>query len=167
MGSGTSRIGIVCALGLGLLLWPGATPASSARRGGPAFGPGQGQEVVNGSYYCDGTVYTDEQAAQVSANVFLSATSGITDGLFGAAQNSANVPADLDAMAAICEDHVGEVLAQVPAICTLGPVAHEGGEFGNGANVVVRFDFSCQGTRDEVIGVIGGFSRLSLTARLP
>jgi hypothetical protein len=158
---------MVCAIGFGFLLWPSTSPAGNARRGAPAFLPARGQEVVNGSYFCDGTVYTDEQAARVSAAAWLSATSGITSGFYNSSQSSVEVPADLDTMAEICAAHIGQVLSQVPAICTLGPVEHERGEFGNGASTVSRFDFSCQGTRDEVIGVIGGFSRLSLTARTP
>jgi hypothetical protein len=122
---------------------------------------------VAGSYRCDGTVYTDDQVASVGANAFLSATSGITSGYFGTSQRSTDVPADLDAMAAVCDAHVGHVASQVPSICTLGPIERERGEFANGRSTVTGFDLSCQGTRDEVIGVIGGFGRLSLTARLP
>jgi hypothetical protein len=167
MGSTTSRIAIVCALGFGFLLWPSTSPADDVRRGTPAFRPAQGQEVVTGSYTCDGTVFTDDQAANVSAGAYLNATSGITSGFYGTSQRSTEVPADLDAMAEICEAHISHVLSQVPSICTLGPIEREQGEFGNGASTVSRFDFSCQGTRDEVIGVIGGFSRLVLTVPLP
>jgi hypothetical protein len=143
------------------------SPAGDARHRAPAFLSARGQEVVNGFYSCNGTVYTDEQAANVSVYAWLSATSGITSGFSGASQSSVEVPADLDAMAKICEAHISQVLSQVPSICTLGPIERERGEFGNGASTVSRFDFSCQGTRDEVIGVIGGFSRLSLTVRIP
>lgn len=162
-----SRIAMVCGLAAGLLLWPISTPADDARRGGGPFRSAQGQEVVNGSYSCDGTVYTDEQPASVTAGAFMSATSGITNGFFGTSQNSTDVPADLDAMAGICENHIGSVLAEVPSICALGPVERERGAFGNGSTVVARFDFSCQGTRDQVIGVIGGFSRIPLGALTP
>lgn len=167
MGSTASRIAIVCAWGCGLLISPAASRADDARRGAPAFRTDQGQEVVTGSYGCNGTVYTDDQSAQVSAGAFVSATSGITADFFGTRQRSLEIPADLDAMAEICEAHISHVLSQVPPICTLGPVERERGEFGNGASIVSQFDFSCQGTRDEVISVIGGFTRLPLTARLP
>lgn len=167
MRSTTSRTAILCALAFGCLFWPSMSPAGDGWRGGPHFRSAPGQEVVNGSYACDGTVYTDEQAAGVSAGAYVSATSGITSGFFGLSQRSVEVPDDLDAMAEICEAHIGDVLSQVPSFCSLGPVERERGEFGNGASTVSRFDFSCQGTRDEVIGVIGGFSRLPLTARLP
>jgi hypothetical protein len=167
MASNASRIAAACALGFGfLLLWPAATPARDGRRDAAAFHAAQGQEVVNGSYYCNGTLFTDAQAANVSAAAYLYATSGITDGLYSTGQSSRDVPADLAAMAALCEAHVGIVAGQVPAICTLGEIQREQGEFGNGSSTVARFDFSCQGTRDEVIGVIGGFSRLALTVRL-
>ena len=112
-------------------------------------------------------MFTDDQEAHVGASAFLTATSGITSDLLGIGQSSRDVPADLDAMARICDEHVSSVLAQVPSICTVGPVERERGAFGNGESVVVRFEVSCQGTRDQVIGVIGGFSRLSLTERLP
>jgi len=168
MGVSASTRTIACALGFGLALWSGAGSADDARRGKAAFGPAAGQEVVNGNYRCDGTVYTDDQDANLRAGAYLNATSGITSsGFLGASQYTWDVPADLDAMAAICDAHVERVLTQIPGICTVGPVAHERGEFGNGASVVTSFDFSCQGTRDEVVGVIGGFSRLSLTERLP
>jgi len=167
MGSAASRIAIVCALGFGFLFWPSTSPADDVRFGGPAFRPAQGQEVVVGFYHCDGTVFTDDQPADVSAYANLNATSGITSGFYGTGQRSTEVPADLDAMAEICEAHISSVLSQVPSICTLGPIDRGQGEFGNGASTFSQFDFSCQGTRDEVIGVIGGFSRLSLTARMP
>jgi hypothetical protein len=110
------------------------------------------------------TVYTDGQDANVGAHAYLSATSGITDGFYGLGRSITDVPAELPAMAQICDDHVREVITRVPNICTLGPVERDGGVFGNGESTGVWFDFSCQGTRDQVIGVIGGFSRLALTA---
>jgi hypothetical protein len=167
MTANASTVALVCALGSGLLLWPLTAPAGDARRGASPFVAVQGQEVVNGSYSCDGTVFTDDQPASISAGSYLSATSGITSGLFGTSQRSVAVAADLEAMARICDAHVAQVVSQVPPICTLGPIARERGAFGNGSTTVVRFDFSCQGTRDEVVGVIGGMSRLTLTARVP
>lgn len=167
MKSTASRIAIVCALGFDFLLWPCTSRADDVRGGTPAFRSAQGQEVVAGSYNCSGTVFTDDQAANVSAGAFVNATSGIVSGFFGTFRRSQDVPADLDEMAVICEAHISQVLSQVPSICTLGPVERERGEFGNGASIASGFDFSCQGTRDEVIGVIGGFSRLPLTVRLP
>ncbi len=167
MGSMASRIAIVCALGFGFLIALSTSSADDDRRGAPAFRPVQGQEVVTGSYDCNGTVFTDDQSAQVSAGAFMQATSGITSGFFGTRQRSQEVPADLDAMAKICDTHISHSLSQIPSICTLGPIERERGEFGNGASVGSGFDFSCQGTRDEVIGVLGGFTRLPLTALLP
>jgi hypothetical protein len=167
MGSIASRIAVACALGFGFLVWASSSPADAVGRGSTAFRPAQGQEVVTGSYDCAGTVFTDDQDADVWAGAQLNATSGITSGFFGTSQRSTQVPADLDAMAALCLAHVSDVFSQVPSICALGPISSEQGEFGNGASTSSGFDFSCQGTRDEVIGVIGGFSRLALTTRLP
>lgn len=166
MGSKTAGIVAVSALGLAFLLWPVIAPADAARRGASVFRSAQGQEVVGGSYSCNGTVYTDDQDANIGAYAYLSATSGITDGYYGAGQSTRDVPADLDRMAEICAGHVEQVVAQVPEVCTLGPVVHERSVFGNGSSAYSSFDFSCQGTRDQVIGVIGGFGRLSLTALL-
>jgi hypothetical protein len=166
MGSIASKIAIACAFAFGFLFWLSTSPADAVGRGAAAFRPVQGQEVVTGSYSCSGTVFTDDQPANVWAGAQLNATSGITSGFFGTSQRSTQVPADLDAMAALCVAHVGDVFSQAPSICALGPISSEQGEFGNGASTTSSFDFSCQGTRDEVIGVIGGFSRLSLTARL-
>jgi hypothetical protein len=172
MGSTASKVAIVCAFGFGCLLWSGTSPADDdgngrRQRRAPDFRPSQGQEVVAGFYNCTGTVFTDDQATEISTYTYLNATSGITTNFYGNGQRSTNVPADLDAMAEICVTHVNEVLSQVPDVCTLGPIELEQGEFGNGASTTSRFEFSCQGTRDEVIGVIGGFTRLSLTTRLP
>jgi hypothetical protein len=167
MGSTASKLAIACALGFGFLLWSSSSPADAVGRGATAFRPAPGQEVVTGSYGCNGTVFTDDQTANVWVGAQLNATSGITSGFFGTSQRSIDVPADLAAMAAICQAHVGEVFAQAPSICSLGPIGEAQGAFGNGASTYSSFDFSCQGTRDEVIGVIGGFSRLSLTTRLP
>jgi hypothetical protein len=167
MGSIASRIAIVCVLGFGFMLGSSSSPADAVGRGAPVFRPAQGQEVVTGSYGCNGTVFTDDQTANVWVGAQLNATSGITSGFFGTSQRSIDVPADLAAMAAICQAHVSDVFAQAPPICSLGPIGEEQGEFGNGASTYSSFDFSCQGTRDEVIGVIGRFSRLSLTRRLP
>lgn len=162
------KLGItrVCALGLAVGLVSGPSHAEDSRRDRSPFAARQGQEVVNGSYSCTGTVFTDEQRAQIYAGSYLSATSGIAVGLFPTGQTSTDVPADLDAMVKICDGHVAEVRAQVPPLCTLGPLVSERGEFGNGASVHVQFDFSCQGGRDQVVGVIGGFSRLSLVSAL-
>ena len=167
MGSTASKLAIVCALGFGLLLGSSTTPADAVPRGPAPFRASQGQEVVTGSYGCSGTVYTDDQAANIWAGAQLNATSGITSGFFGTSQRASEVPADLAAMAEICRTHVSHVFSQAPAICSIGRIASEQGEFGNGASVSSGFDFSCQGTRDEVIGVIGGFSSLPLTTPLP
>jgi hypothetical protein len=161
-----SAISIMCVLGFGSLLLPYTSPADGAQHGAPAFQSAQGQEVVIGSYRCDGSVYTDDQAANINATFYADATSGITSGFYGTSSRSTDVPADLDAMAEICDAHIGHALAETPVICTLGPVYRERGDFGNGSSAVSGFDFSCQGARDEVIGVIGAFSRLALTARL-
>lgn len=123
--------------------------------------------MVTGTYQCFGTVYTDEQEPEISAYVYFSATSGLTQNYYGSGQNSRDVPADLDAMAAICEAHVEEILSMAPGICALGPVVSGGGVFGNGENIGSSFDFSCKGTRNAVIGVIGGFSRAAVIAPLP
>jgi hypothetical protein len=166
-----SRIAMVAALGLGFLLAWSSNPADADSRergwrGGAASPPAQGQEVVAGSYSCRGTVYTDEQLPDISAGSYLYATSGITSGYYGNSQRATDVPADLEAMAEICDRHIGGVVTQMPQICTLGPVATDGGEFGNGASVGSSFEFSCQGTRDAVIGVIGTLGRIALTERL-
>jgi hypothetical protein len=170
MGSIASKLALACALGFvgfGSLLWFDPSPADAVPRGAPAFRSSPGQEVVNGSYDCSGTIYTDDQGVNIWAGAQLNATSGITSGFFGTSQRASEVPADLPAMAEICRAHVDQVSSQVPVICSVGQIANEQYVFGNGTSVSARFDFSCQGTRDEVIGVIGGFSRLSLTTPLP
>jgi hypothetical protein len=167
MGSNTARIAIVSALGLALLLWAGTSPAGDRGHGGPVFHTAPGQEVVNGSYDCYGSVYTDDQPPMLGAYIDLTATSGITSGFNGPLQGSFDGPADLDAMAAICEAHVDSVVADAAAICAVGPIRSDRGTFGNGESVDVRFSFSCQGTRDEVIGVIGSFSRHALAIDQP
>lgn len=118
---------------------------------------------MTGTYYCSGTVYTDDQVPYVYAVAYLTATSGITDGFNTPSDSSTDVPSDLGALTAICDGHIARVLTQVSPSCTIGPVRDEGGAFGNGASASSSFGFSCQGTRDEVIGVIGSFSRLPLT----
>ncbi|MBW2542705.1 MAG: hypothetical protein JRF15_11490 [Deltaproteobacteria bacterium] len=162
-----SKITISVALGVGLLAWAVASYAAADRgdRGHPAFR--SAEEVLTGSYSCTGTVFTDEQEPEIYAGAWLTATSGITQNYYGSGNSSRNVPADLDAMASICDAHVEEVLSMIPGICALGPVLKEGGEFGNGANVSSRFNFSCQGSRNAVIGVIGGFSHASVIVPLP
>jgi hypothetical protein len=161
-----SKLGTACLLAFGFLLWTSATPAGDAR-GAAAFAPAQGQEVVTGHYFCGGSIYTDGQPASVATFSSLNATSGITTGFYGPSQSSENVPADLDAMAAICDAHLERIIAQVPGICALGPISRSRGDWGNGSGTGAQFAFSCQGTRDEVIGVIGALSRTTLTERLP
>ena len=165
MGKLSSRIALVCALGVVLLFWPGRSPARDHSRRPAAFRPAQGQEVVSGTYYCAGSTFTDGQPSDISVGSYLGATSGITSG-FASPHRSIHVPADLDQMAAHCSAHISDVHAQIPSICTLGEIEHHRGEFGNGASVGSEFAFSCQGTRDEVIGVIGELGRLALSARL-
>jgi hypothetical protein len=165
MRSFASTVAIAC--WWGLAMWPGVASARDERRGDPPARASGGQEVVNGYYQCSGSVYTDDQPASIGINTYLSATSGITSDFFPIGQSSQAVPADLDAMSEICEANVGEVIGQVPGICTLGPIENERGTWGNGSSVSHLFEFSCQGSRDQVIGVIGLFSRTSLTLRLP
>jgi hypothetical protein len=166
MGSSSSKLATACLLAFGFLLWTSATPAGDAR-GAPSFAPAQGQEVVIGSYFCGGSVYTDGQPASVATFSSLNATSGITAGFYGPSQSTENVPADLDAMAAICDAHLERIIARVPGICALGPISRSRSDWGNGSGAGAHFAFSCQGTRDEVIGVIGALSRTTLTERLP
>jgi hypothetical protein len=162
------RSGITCGLLAAALLYTAPVHAQSwgLRRGGDES-TFQGQEVVVGSYHCGGSVYSDDQEPEVSTYAYLSATSGITDGFYGTGNASHNVPADLQVMVGICQEHVDTVYAHMPRVCTLGDIRQEQGAFGNGESVSVNFDFSCQGTRDEVVGVIGQLSRLSLMAHLP
>lgn len=148
------------------LVGAGLAHARGGRPGGDG-GAFQGQEVVTGYYSCSGSVYTDDQDPQVSVYSYLSATSGITDDFYGPGRSSSNVPPDLDAMASICEEHVSTAYSSLPQICATGSVRHERGAFGNGESVSSSFDFSCQGTRDQVIGVIGLISRMPLQAQLP
>ena len=166
MRTNVSKIAISAVLGLGFSAWLAASHATadSTQGGQPAFGAAQ--EVLSGTYQCTGTVYTDEQKPEIYAAAWLSATSGITQDYYGAGNSSRNVPADLVAMAAICDAHVEKVLAMIPGICALGPVVNEGGAFGNGENVSSRFNFSCQGSRNAVIGVIGGFSQVAVIVPL-
>ena len=148
----------------------GSDPGQAEARDGGRWQPpvaSQGQEVVAGSYQCGGSIFTDDQPPEISTWSYLSATSGITQGFGGTGQRSTDVPADLDAMAGICDEHVANVRANVPAICTLGALDRERSTWGNGQGVSASFSFSCQGTRDEVMGVIGAFSRLPLQILLP
>jgi len=166
MRTNVSKIAISAVLGLGFSAWLAASHAADdyAQGGHPAFGAAQ--EVLTGSYQCTGTVFTDQQEPEINAGAWLSATSGITQDYYGAGNSSKNVPADLDAMAAICDAHVEKVLSMIPGICALGPVVKEGGVFGNGENVTSRFNFSCQGSRNAVIGVIGGFGQVAVIVPL-
>ena len=159
---------MVCALGLGggLLLLPGISPAGEARQGPASRRPVSGQEVVNGSYSCTGTVFSDGQAPNVSASAYLNAASGITADFFGNSRAAREVPTDLEAMSAICDAHVSPVQGEVPSICAVGAIEQGRGEFGNGASTGSSFAFSCQGTRDEVVGVIGAVSRAPISTPL-
>lgn len=163
MKSTSASIAVVCAFAGILVLWPATTPAGEFERARKGLGSAAGQEVVNGYSYCDGSVFTDEQPPNISLGTFLNATSGITSDLDGLWSRTRDVPADLDAMAEICEAQIGRIASGAPEICTIGPVYSERGEFGNGTSTYSRFDFSCQGTRNEVIAAIGSFSRMSLT----
>ena len=160
MQTSTSSTAWLIALTVGVALWVGTSRAPDARSAPPET---RGQEVVTGTYACFGTVYTDEQPAEITLWLFLSATSGIADGYPGVSRASNEVPGDLDAMAALCEDRVAHAVSRAPAICGLAPIRRDGGEFGNGASTGASFGFSCQGARDEVMDVIGGLSRLALT----
>lgn len=167
MNSTRAKVSLVGVLTLGLVLGSLMTPAGAERRKAVAFRTTQGEEVVGGTYHCGGSVYTDDQTPNIDAYAWLHATSGITSGYYGTGQNNHEAPADLDAMAQICLTHVSEVTEMVPNICTVGPISSRRSEWGNGAGASSTFDFSCQGTRDEVMDVIGGFGRIALTHRLP
>ena len=117
-------------------------------------------EVVSGTYYCSGSIFTDEQPASISVGIYLGATSNLTSGYFTPSRRSHDVPADLGAMSEICRTHLELARSEMPSICVLGVNENEGGEFGNGASINFSFQFSCQGTRDEVIGVIGRLGEL-------
>lgn len=162
-----SKIAISALLGIGFAAWTAASHADDdyGNRGHPAFR--SAQEVLTGTYQCTGTIFSDEQVPEINAGAWFSATSGITQDYYGAGNSSRNVPADLDAMASICDAHVETVLAMIPGICALGPVVQEGGVFGNGENISSRFNFSCQGSRNAIIGVIGGFSHVTVIVPLP
>jgi len=165
----TRASGIACGLLSAALLYTAPAEAQSfgMRRGGGGESTFQGQEVVAGTYHCGGSIYTDDQEPEVSTYTYLAATSGITDGFYGSGNASRNVPADLQVMAGICQEHVDNVYGHMPRVCTLGEIERQQGTFGNGESVSIHFAFSCQGTRDEVIGVIGQLSRLSVIAHLP
>jgi hypothetical protein len=76
---------------------------------------------------------------------------------------SLDVPSDLDALAALCSRHVGAARAAAPEICALGSTRSRLEESSNAMTTMSSFEFSCQGSRDEVIATIGGFSRLVVT----
>ncbi len=165
MGSTVSRIAIAAGVAFGFLLWAGMSPGKDPGRDTRRL-PVQGQEVVAGS--CNGVVFNaDEYPPYIYAAVYLSATSGIASDFDAPYQQSLAVLGDLDALAAACEKHVVQVSSQAPSICAVGAVSNESSPSSNASTVTSRFAFSCQGTRDEVIGVIGVFSRLSLVTQLP
>lgn len=163
MGSTASRIAIVCLLGLGLLLVAGASPGKDVRR----LSSATGQEVVAGTYYCNGVVFDENMyEPYVSTYLDLSATSGIASD-FSPYQDTLDVPGDLDALAALCEAHLAAVAGQIPALCAVAPIRSELSSSSNAGTSYSQLRFSCQGDRDDVIGVIGTLSRALLTIGQP
>ena len=96
---------------------------------------------------------------------YLGATSNLTSGYHPPFRRSRDVPADLEAMSEICRAQLDVVRSQIPSICVVGEMEDEGGEFGNGASISSAFQFSCQGTRNEVIDVVGTLGRVVIQSR--
>lgn len=164
MKSRRARIVVSCGAVLLLALVAGSGVAKDRMRVFDGARPGSGQEVLGGSYFCSGSVYTDEQQPNISVGSWLGATSGITEG-FSPPYHSAFVDTDLSDMAARCATHVQEVYDAMPGICALGELRSQGGDFGNGSSVSTEFQFSCQGSRDRVVSVIGAIGRMAVGAR--
>ena len=132
-----------------------------------AFHSGESHDVVSGNYYCSGSTFTDEQNASIAVSFYLGATSNLTSGYSAPSRRTQSVPADLDTMSEICRTQVDTARSQMPSICAIGATEEEGGEFGNGASISMSFQFTCQGTRNEVIGVVGELARLIVNSRIP
>lgn len=164
MKSRGSRVAVLCALTLVVLVWAGSSPARDRMRAFDGFRAATGQEVLNGSYFCSGTIYTDEQRPNVTVGSWLGATSGITSDL-AAPYYSTFSEVGLPEMGAQCAAHVEEVQARLSRSCATGELRTQGGEFGNGENVSTEFQFSCLGKRDEIIEVIGALGRSILGVR--
>jgi hypothetical protein len=121
------------------------------------------QEVLNGSYVCQGSVDSFTQTGFIWLRVEMGATSGITSGLSTTSRGLSELPADLNVLAQLCDDHLTNVLPLMPPSCAVGPVG-PGGEAFPGSSVGVAFSFSCQAVRDSIMSTISLLSRIPLAA---
>ncbi|MCA9505177.1 MAG: hypothetical protein H6748_09535 [Spirochaetaceae bacterium] len=157
------------AIGLMVLVvsWPDPSTARDRRPDPRSGSAAQGLEVVTGTYFCQGTVYTDEQQADVSIGIYLGATSDLVASFFAPSRRVRDIPADLGAMRDICLARIESARSVFPELCALSELEDEGGDFGNGSSINVSFQFSCLGSRDEVVGVLGAIGREIVTAEIP
>ena len=155
------------ALAVIIMLVPGSSLAGDGSSNRRTARSGGDHDVVSGNYYCSGSTYTDEQSAEITVSFYLGATSSLTSGYSAPYRRTRNVSADLGTMSEICRTQVDTARARMPSVCALGVIEEEGGEFGNGASISLSFQFTCEGTRNEVIGVVGELARLIVGSRLP
>lgn len=122
------------------------------------------QEVLNGSYACDGFVDQFQNTGRIILTTQLGATSEITSGLFPSSGSISGLPASSDVLAEICKLHIEQVLAEVPQSCTIGPVS-DNSPFPPA--IQISFGFSCRAGRNNIMEAISVFSRIPLTASIP
>ena len=124
------------------------------------------QEVLNGSYICEGFVDQFQDTGIVSIEAELSATSGITSDLSPTGRNLRGLPANLDALFDFCNEHITQVLPMIPSICAVGP-PYPGGNLPPEFGIGVKFDFSCKADRNRIINAISELSRIPLAVDMP
>lgn len=122
------------------------------------------QEVLNGSYVCEGFVDTFQGAGIISIHADLGATSGITSSLRPSGRVLSGQSTNLVVLTETCNLHIEQVLGQVPQICAVGPVS-EGSPFPESTRI--SFDFSCKSGRNNIMDAISVISRIPITAILP
>jgi hypothetical protein len=122
-----------------------------------------GQEVLNGSYTCEGFVDYFTQAGNIHVRAEMGATSGITSGLSNTSRGVSELPGDLNVLAQLCDDHLANVLPLMPPSCAVGPVG-PGGMGMPESSVGVAFSFSCKADRNSIMSTISLLSRIPLAA---
>jgi hypothetical protein len=122
------------------------------------------QEVLNGSYVCEGYVDYFTQAGNIRLHVEMGATSGITSGLSPTSRGFSELPGDLNVLAQLCDDHLANALPLMPSSCAVGPVGPGGMSEPGGSSVGVAFSFSCKADRNSIMSTISLLSRIPLAA---
>ncbi len=122
------------------------------------------QEVLNGSYTCEGFVDEFRNTGFISLRTELGATSDITSGLLPSFRNMSGQSTTPDVLAEFCNLHIEQVIAEIPQSCTIGPVS-DNVPFPSA--IQISFNFSCKAGRNNIIEAISVFSRIPLTASIP